>query len=78
VETTPGGYWEDLATDLNDPEFAEAYVEEGERVAEVDAATNSAMDGRRTWPPAFFAAAPGDGRSVAEEADELLREDFGR
>lgn len=35
------------------------------------------VDDRR-WPPAFFAAAPGDGKSIAEEADELLREGFGR
>jgi hypothetical protein len=34
--------------------------------------------GDREWPPAFFASAPGDGKSVAEEADELLREGFGR
>lgn len=32
----------------------------------------------RPWPPAFFASAPGDGKSIAEEADELLREGFGR
>ncbi|WP_033296275.1 hypothetical protein [Amycolatopsis jejuensis] len=30
------------------------------------------------WPPAFFASAPGDGVSIAEEADELLSEGFGR
>lgn len=28
--------------------------------------------------PAFFAIAPGDGKSIAEESDELLREGFGR
>jgi hypothetical protein len=32
--------------------------------------------GDRSWPPAFFASAPGDG--IAEQADELLREGFGR
>ena len=32
----------------------------------------------RPWPPTFFASAPGDGKSIAEEADELLREGFGR
>jgi hypothetical protein len=32
----------------------------------------------RSWPPAFFASAPGDGTSIAERADELLREGFGR
>jgi hypothetical protein len=32
----------------------------------------------RPWPPAFFASAPGDGTSIAERADELLREGFGR
>lgn len=32
----------------------------------------------RPWPPAFFASAPGDGVSIAEQADELLREGFGR
>jgi hypothetical protein len=32
----------------------------------------------RSWPPAFFASAPGDGTSIAEHADELLREGFGR
>lgn len=31
-----------------------------------------------SWPPAFFASAPGDGSSIAETADELLREGFGR
>lgn len=34
--------------------------------------------GDRTWPPAFFASAPGDGKRIADEADELLREGFGR
>jgi hypothetical protein len=28
--------------------------------------------------PAFIAAAPGDGRSIAEDVDELLRDGFGR
>lgn len=32
----------------------------------------------RPWPPAFFSSAPGDGISIAEQADELLREGFGR
>lgn len=32
----------------------------------------------RSWPPAFFASAPGDGVSIAEQADQLLREGFGR
>lgn len=32
----------------------------------------------RPWPPAFFASAPGDGTSIAETADDLLREGFGR
>jgi hypothetical protein len=32
----------------------------------------------RSWPPAFFASAPGDGTSIAERADDLLREGFGR
>jgi hypothetical protein len=32
----------------------------------------------RSWPPAFFASAPGDGMSIAEQADELLRQGFGR
>jgi hypothetical protein len=32
----------------------------------------------RPWPPAFFASASGDGTSVAEHADELLRDGFGR
>lgn len=32
----------------------------------------------RPWPPAFFASAPGDGTRIAEQADELLREGFGR
>jgi hypothetical protein len=34
--------------------------------------------GDRTWPPALFASAPGDGKTIADEADELLREGFGR
>jgi hypothetical protein len=32
----------------------------------------------RSWPPAFFASAPGDGTRIADRADELLREGFGR
>jgi hypothetical protein len=32
----------------------------------------------RPWPPAFFASAPGDGTSIAERSDELLREGFGQ
>ncbi|WP_236796534.1 hypothetical protein [Amycolatopsis sp. GM8] len=32
----------------------------------------------RPWPPAFFASAPGDGGSIAEEIDDLLSEGFGR
>jgi hypothetical protein len=32
----------------------------------------------RPWPPAFFASAPGDGTRIADHADELLREGFGR
>ena len=32
----------------------------------------------RSWPPDFFASAPGDGKRIADEADELLREGFGR
>lgn len=31
----------------------------------------------RTWPPAFFASAPGDDSRIANQADELLREGFG-
>lgn len=34
--------------------------------------------GERPRLPAFFAIAPGDGKSIAEESDELLREGFGR
>ena len=30
------------------------------------------------WPPAFFASAPGDGKCIADEADDLLSEGFGR
>jgi hypothetical protein len=30
----------------------------------------------RPWPPAFFASAPGDGKRIADEAEELLRESF--
>jgi hypothetical protein len=32
----------------------------------------------RPWPPPFFAIAPGSGESIADRADELLREGFGR
>ena len=32
----------------------------------------------RPWPPAFFASAPGAGTSIAERADKLLCEGFGR
>ena len=28
--------------------------------------------------PAFIAVVPGDGRSIAEDVDELLRDGFGR
>lgn len=28
--------------------------------------------------PAFIAAAPGDGRRIADDVDELLRDGFGR
>jgi hypothetical protein len=34
--------------------------------------------GQRPWPPAFFGSAPGDGVSIAEQADELLYDGFGR
>ncbi|WP_460393364.1 hypothetical protein [Actinophytocola sediminis] len=30
------------------------------------------------WPPAFFASAPGDGTRIADRADDLLRDGFGR
>lgn len=43
---TPSAYWADLAEDLQDPEFLEAYVEESRRVAEIDEAVNSALCGR--------------------------------
>ncbi len=33
---------------------------------------------RRLSQPAFMAAAPGDGSSIAEHMDELLRDGFGR
>jgi hypothetical protein len=32
---------------------------------------------RRLSRPAFMAAASGDGRSIAEDVDELLRDGFG-
>jgi hypothetical protein len=32
----------------------------------------------RPWPPAFFASAPGDGTSIAERSEELLRDGFGQ
>jgi hypothetical protein len=32
----------------------------------------------RPWPPAFFASAPGNETRIAEHADDLLREGFGR
>jgi hypothetical protein len=34
--------------------------------------------GGRSWPPAFFASAPGDGVRIADQADDLLREGFGQ
>jgi hypothetical protein len=34
-------YWKDLAEDLRDPEFLEAYVAECRQVAEIDEAVNS-------------------------------------
>ncbi|MPZ83167.1 MAG: hypothetical protein GEV28_23350 [Actinophytocola sp.] len=34
--------------------------------------------GERVWPPAFFVSAPGDGKRIADHADELLREGFDR
>jgi hypothetical protein len=33
---------------------------------------------QHTWPPDFFASAPGDGVGIAEQADEILRKGFGR
>jgi len=32
----------------------------------------------RPWPPPFFAVVPGDGTSIADKADDLLREGFAR
>ncbi|HEY7597389.1 MAG TPA: hypothetical protein VH969_29855 [Actinophytocola sp.] len=40
MATAPTGYWEDLAEDLRDPEFHEAYVAECRRVTEIDEAVN--------------------------------------
>lgn len=34
--------------------------------------------GEGSWPPAFFASAPGDGTSIAERAEDLLRDGFGQ
>lgn len=34
--------------------------------------------GERSWPPAFFASAPGDGTRIADQVEELLQEGFGR
>ena len=42
------------------------------------AVISSPVGDRHPWPPAFFASAPGDGTAHADEADELLREGFGR
>jgi len=33
---------------------------------------------QHTWPPDFFASAPGDGVGIAEQTDEILRRGFGR
>jgi hypothetical protein len=32
----------------------------------------------RPWPPAWFAAAPGNGTAVGARSEELLQEGFGR
>jgi hypothetical protein len=35
-------------------------------------------EGATSWPPAFFAGAAGGGTSIADDADELLADGFGR
>ena len=45
-------------------------------LADIRRHLHSAAD--RPWPPAFFASAPGDGTRIADQADDLLREGFGR
>jgi hypothetical protein len=46
--------------------------------AAVDALRRLLRPGAGSWPPAFFGGAPGDGTSIADEADGLLEEGFGR
>lgn len=43
--TNPDAFWEDLAQDLDDPEFAREYATESEFIAEVDATINAEAAG---------------------------------
>jgi DNA-binding phage protein len=43
-----GVFWDDLARDLQDPEFARAYLTESVRIATVDAVINDLDDARQS------------------------------
>jgi transcriptional regulator with XRE-family HTH domain len=45
-ETRVGAFWEDLARDLQDPEFLREYVVESVRVATIDSVVNALDDAR--------------------------------
>jgi transcriptional regulator with XRE-family HTH domain len=45
-ETRVGAFWEDLARDLQDPEFLREYVVESVRIATIDSVVNALDDAR--------------------------------
>ncbi|ASR33866.1 hypothetical protein BAY61_01405 [Prauserella marina] len=58
-----------LVRELPDEQIPQALSDMRKHLHPVDA---------HPWPPAFFASAPGDGISIAERADDLLREGLRR
>ena len=45
-DTTAGAFWDDLARDLQDPEFLRDYVVESVRIATIDSVVNSLDEAR--------------------------------
>jgi transcriptional regulator with XRE-family HTH domain len=45
-ETSVGAFWDDLARDLQDPEFLREYVVESVRIATIDSVVNALDDAR--------------------------------
>lgn len=46
MDTTRGVFWDDLAKDLEDPEFLRAYIVESMRIATIDQIVNALDDAR--------------------------------